>query len=492
MPKHCSQPHRNSAIHYLLLWLGVIASTPAFGQSADKDFQDFMRESQRAVQQQKQEFHQFNNKELAAFYALLKTEWRQFTLAQGLVTDSVPKPKKLPVIRTPAPTPPVTVPLPIKTRPTPPIVKPIERSPQNISFFGHTIQWKVPRPFQQWANQRLAQVNNHGIAEYWGALQQLPMRTIHRRAQQIANQLQLNDWGYMQFIHRIARQLTADNNRALLTTWGLLMAQKKDVRLGYAAQNIYMLFASKQPLYGVPFFTLDDRRYYLFSPTKRSVSPTRVRSYPKGIGALRPMNFSLAQTPQLSANTQWKDFSFSFAQQQYHWNIPVAVPLIKYFATHPQLKVDGYFTNQPSARVQRAIIQQLRPVIEKIPPTHAINFLLRLVQKSFTYQTDAQQFKEERHLLSEETLYYPASDCEDRAVFFAWLVKTLLDLPVIGIDYPGHIATAVAHGGRGKYYTYQGTRYYVADPTYSGANLGIEMPQFKQVRPRLFQIHSAQ
>jgi len=115
----------------------------------------------------------------------------------------------------------------------------------------------------------------------------------------------------------------------------------------------------------------------------------------------------------------------------------------------------------------------------------AVNFLLRFVQTALKYETDEQQFGEENYLFPEETLFYPYSDCEDRAVLFAWLVRSLLKLQVIGLDYPGHVATAVHFNQpvAGDAVEYQGKRFVVADPTYINANAGMTMPDFKRYKP---------
>ena len=61
----------------------------------------------------------------------------------------------------------------------------------------------------------------------------------------------------------------------------------------------------------------------------------------------------------------------------------------------------------------------------------ALNFLLHFTQSAFRYQTDGQQFGRERSLFPEETFYYPYSDCEDRAIFFSWLVRRLLKQEIV-------------------------------------------------------------
>ena len=117
----------------------------------------------------------------------------------------------------------------------------------------------------------------------------------------------------------------------------------------------------------------------------------------------------------------------------------------------------------------------------------AVNFLLRFVQTSLKYETDEQQFGEENYLFPEETLFYPYSDCEDRAVLFAWLVRSLLKLDVVGLDYPGHVAAAVNFSEKvtGASINYQGKRYVVTDPTYINAGAGMVMPGYQQYEPRI-------
>ncbi len=87
--------------------------------------------------------------------------------------------------------------------------------------------------------------------------------------------------------------------------------------------------------------------------------------------------------------------------------------------------------------------------------------------------------------MPEETLYYPASDCEDRSILFAFLVKNLLGMDIIALDYPGHIATAVKFRSNinGDSVQYNGSRYVICDPTYINADAGMAMPEFKTVTP---------
>ena len=110
------------------------------------------------------------------------------------------------------------------------------------------------------------------------------------------------------------------------------------------------------------------------------------------------------------------------------------------------------------------------------------NRILNLVQTAFKYATDEEQFGYERPLFGDETIFYPSSDCEDRAILFSVLVHELMGLDVVLLHYPGHLATAVRFKSdvKGDYLTVDGTKYVVCDPTYINARVGEAMPQFKE------------
>ena len=117
----------------------------------------------------------------------------------------------------------------------------------------------------------------------------------------------------------------------------------------------------------------------------------------------------------------------------------------------------------------------------------AANILIDFVQNSFQYQTDGEQFGYEKPFFMDENFYYPACDCEDRAILFSNLVKDLLGLDAVLLDYPNHIASAVRFNEdiSGDYILLDGKKYLICDPTYIGAPIGMCMDRFKSVPPEI-------
>ena len=127
----------------------------------------------------------------------------------------------------------------------------------------------------------------------------------------------------------------------------------------------------------------------------------------------------------------------------------------------------------------------LMPVLETMTELEAVNFLLRLVQTSFEYKTDQDQFDREKYMMPDEIFFYQYSDCDDRSIFFATLVRDMLGLEVVGLRYSRHVAVAVHFTNivEGDYHLSDGKRFVVADPTFINAPVGKTMTSYKKETP---------
>jgi hypothetical protein len=199
------------------------------------------------------------------------------------------------------------------------------------------------------------------------------------------------------------------------------------------------------------------------------------------------MRFIPADGFMASGEPKVRQLTFTDAGQEWRVDIPYTDAQIAYLNSLPQLPLRRYFRAGLPVNAKDALLAQLQPMIDGQSEVIAVNRLLRFVQTAFGYQTDEQQFHYENYLFPLETLYYPYSDCEDRAALFAWLTETLLDLDVVILDYPGHVATAVAFNepATGSAINFGGKRYTIADPTYVNALAGMSMPQYEQVQPKV-------
>lgn len=181
-----------------------------------------------------------------------------------------------------------------------------------------------------------------------------------------------------------------------------------------------------------------------------------------------------------------KNLARSIKDASVRTTIPIG--LMEFYNDMPQCEYDVYATAAVFPQIKADIIASLKGAIEGKDEKTAASVLLDFCQNAFQYATDKQQFGYEKPFFVEELFYYPQCDCEDRSILFRYLVKELLNLDVVLLNYPGHVATAVRFNDasiRGDYVTVNGSKFLVCDPTYIGASIGMAMPEYKNTDAKI-------
>ncbi len=492
-------------------------------QAADSEYEQWLKQTQT-------EFKDYLDKNDKAFIGFLNQKWKEVDVEKPIQRDPAPKPITIPIAEltpTVIPTPiekpspitkpdssrdddshkpviaekPVIIKPLIIDKPEPIIIRPEKPSPQttdkktdfnvrtaNFDFFGEKVSINYHKKFKQSFRNK---ISNKSIANYWQALASQPHEEIIEQLTNTAKTLQLNDWGTALLFDQFARELQGSNqynqSSRQLTSWFLLVKAGFNARVAYNDQ-IFLLIPSKQPLFATTYFTLDNQRFYSVSLNEKSMKPGKVFTYGgKHNSGQRNLDFSEPNNFIANSHQVKRDLSFSYNDEKFTINVDYPKDLVNYFSTFPQLDLKNYFSAGMPKQTAYSLLNQLKPVVEGQSESEAVNRLLRFVQTAFKYKTDDDQFRQENYLFPLETLHYPYSDCEDRAALFAWLTESLLQLDVVILDFPGHIATAVEFSQpiQGDSWQFNGKRYTVADPTYVNANAGMTMPQYKGKTPKL-------
>ncbi len=407
--------------------------------------------------------------------------------------DEAPKPDVMPVApvepvsRKPVEPPAVvSVPEPelIKIPEPAPVVARPKGKPLSIDFYGKEIRFYYDGRLEQRVNAR---VDKNAVSDYWSALSRTDYEDLLKQLDTEKKSLQLNDWAYASLINKLAVKINAfKKNETALLSWFLLAKSGYKARIAYNNSSIYLLVPSRHEMFEVSYFTFSGIRYYAISFDGKKQNLGRVFTY-DGEYPDATKDFNMQVGPVVASNDKAdrRHLSFVFEGKKYNITVSYDSGRVKFFSTYPQLNLNLYFGSGVYKVTATPLQQQLAKHMKGMSEQQAVNFLLRFVQTSLKYETDEQQFGKENYLFPEETLFYPYSDCEDRAVLFSWLVKSLLNLDVVGLDYPGHVAAAVHFNEdvAGDSVSYNGKSYVVTDPTYINARTGMTMPDFKQYKP---------
>lgn len=463
---------------------------------ANDEFQQWMQQQASGIEAQKKEFQQYKDQRDKEFTAFLKSQWKAVDIVKGEVVDDEPKPDVLPVAPEPQPLSlqkkpeqPVSIVIPepvVVKKPTPapaPVIL-TKGKPLSIEFYGKQLGFYYDARLNSRINSR---IDKAAISDYWSSLSQADYDDLLDQLKVQKNSLQLNDWAYASLIDKLAARINNNSrNESALLSWFLLVKSGYRARIAYDDTAIYLLVPSQHELFEVSYFTFDGRRYYAIAFDGEEQQLGRVYTYDGEYpDATKAFDMQVTSSVASSEQAEHRHLSFKFEGKQYNVDVAYDRGRVKFFSSYPQLKLDLYFTSGVSASTATPLQQQLAKYMQGMSEQQAVNFLLRFVQTSLQYATDDSQFGRENYLFPEETLFYPYSDCEDRAVLFAWLVRSLLNLDVVGLDYPGHVAAAVHFNAAvsGDSVTYQGKSYTVTDPTFINASAGMTMPDFKQYKP---------
>jgi len=338
------------------------------------------------------------------------------------------------------------------------------------------------------------------IRLYWRTMAKQDYTSTLEAVQARRDEMGLSDWGYYVYLRDLGNRLyekkgrSAGSNAATLWTWFMMMKSGYAVRVGYRENNVFLLLPVDAQIYDRPQMYLNDRRYYLMGDESGGGS---LRTYEgQHEEADRSLSVDEQTLPDLRGTTKKRSASFSYDGERYNIEFAYDTAVLDYLRAYPNVELRVLFRSGVSSAAQSALKNALTPHLEERSAREALTFLLRFVQFATKYKRDRENFGEERYLFPEESLAVSASDCEDRAVLFAYLVRTLLDRRVVGLKWPSHIATAVKAGGgleaapEDRTLTVDGTTYIMADPTYIGSSLGMEMPFVEGKAPEIISFDS--
>lgn len=332
---------------------------------------------------------------------------------------------------------------------------------------------------------RLTGADESQVASYWNALSAIPYEVWTAHIRKLKSLLGLNDWGLYLLIGNAFKAYCpqgSENEQVIFSVFTFNQLGYK-AKIGRTGQELLPLIVFNCEAYNALYFNFSTEpgiRYSVIDPKHRSLSSVKCYTLNHAI-ARQPVDASLPVSPRLAVDVRTK--TLNDRQRDYH--LAYNKNLVDFYATLPCVNFAIYGQAIPDPVFLKSVEQQLAPALQGMTQEAAINYLLHFVQYAFRYKTDEEQFGYEKWFFAEETIASSFSDCGDRAILFAQLVRHLLKMPVVLVYYPGkHLATAVCFSNpdtTGDYITVDGTRYLLCDPTYTGADLGMGMPQLAGV-----------
>lgn len=369
-----------------------------------------------------------------------------------------------------------------------------ERAPLNreasLSFFGTS----TTVPYGTASTPRLKSApGKSSIRRFWKTMAKGPYRPTLDVLQKQREEMGLSDWGYYRYLRDLSTQLYGDDasNEQVLWTWFMLMKSGYAARVGYRENEVFLMLPVDQKIFGRPQMHIDGQRYYLMVEDMSG----SLRTYEGQHGeASQALQLDEGTLPDVAEGRTTRTVEFSFQDQRHSLEVAYNPSAVDYLQSYPNVELKVLMGAGVSSTARTAFRETLQPLVADRGPRASLNLLLTFVQFATDYKRDQDHFGEERYLFPEESLASDYSDCEDRAVLMAYLVRTFLDRDVVGLKWPNHVALAVRAGNelqvasKDHTVTVDGATYIYADPTYIGSSLGMEMPLVEGQTPEIIML----
>ena len=397
--------------------------------------------------------------------------------------DVKPETKPMPPAEVVPPAPPAPPSLP-----TPPVREPEPIAP-TMSFAVYGTGCSI-HTATEGLTFKLSSADEKGAAAAWKSLSQEKYDGFLHDCLAQRDEMQLGDWGYIKLLQAATEKLLGKgSNEAVLLQHYLLTQSGYSSRIAKVDGKLLLLVAFNQRLFGYPCTFIDDQRFYVTSKTKANTIDVFNVGFPREQVA----NVSLTKLPKLKGKQLGKKTFKGKRFGTMQADIGVNQSLIDYLNEFPLML--GMWENYANAGLSDEVKADLYPMIhsqiEGKSQQKAVFMILDFVQHCFKYAQDDEQFGYERPFFADENFYYPKNDCEDRAILFSILVRDLVGLDVVLVHWPGHLGAAVAFDEEveGAYYTLDGRRYTVCDPTYIGAKIGMIMDFCENAEAKLIKLN---
>lgn len=446
-----------------------------------KMYEDFKKEA-------KANYDDFRKKANAQYAEFVEKAWEQFH-----ALPSIPKPKDEtvpPIILADKDKPIESNPVPIKDVITPPEpepqpepVSPIKEQPvveeSKVGFVYCGTECKVR--FNDDYVFRLGGCNNEVLAEAWTMLASGKYDKMIIDCLALRERMQLSDWAYLNMLVSMAETCLGKSNEAVLLTAFTYCQSGYRMRIGRADGKLYLLFASTHSIFDKPYYEIDGEKFY---PLNCDVDQMQIcgASFPDE----QPLSLYIPQRQLFTVNKTQERILASERYANMKFSVSVNKNLIDFYNTYPTSTVDGNFMTRwamyANTPMEKEITSQLYPAMKEklrgLGQLDAVNMVLNWVQTAFVYEYDDKIWGGDRAFFSEESLFYPYCDCEDRSILFTRLIRDLIGLKCVLVYYPNHLASAVCftENIEGDYITLDKNRYTICDPTYIGAPVGSPCP----------------
>lgn len=359
-----------------------------------------------------------------------------------------------------------------------------------FSFYGDSIQFKYSAT--QFVDFDESLVSDSSIRAFYSGIQQKDYSAILAALKNYEQLKEADDWLYYQLVRSVAQQISPKEEnyiRYTLYKWYFMLQSGYNPMLSLNEKQLLFYIQSDENIYNIPSRTKAGKQYVCLNYHDYGSNIDFARKQFKEVtlstpGNQRSFSYKVTKLPKFSPGDYvTKELKFSMFSQGYDYKIKVNPKIKTLFANYPTVDYGSYFSIPLSTETKASLIPMIKREIRGLSTKGGVDYLMRFTRYAFPFEEDTHQFGQEKRLTPEQTLLYEGSDCEDRVLFFYYLVKEIYNLPMIVLVYPQHVTIAVKFDKPvGTPIIYNGEKYSVCEPTpqKEDMRIGQLLPELKK------------
>ena len=349
-------------------------------------------------------------------------------------------------------------------------------------FYGTKLSIVAPDR-EQLDKCHLDDISEQSVAGFWQQLTDLQFYDFAAAILEIKKEYHLDTWStYLAIKHYAATLFPNSSDEQTIAIIYLMVQMDYDAFIARTDDGLAMLLCSRETIYNTTYVKIyaDDQRqtshYLFFANNKSSNYSGKIYTYSSPFESEEASHFEWIFHEQVLPLVENKPSSKGYNYKSKGNNIDFSCNenLMRYLDDYPLTEFSVYANFPVSEEFANMVDHDFQFLVAGYDTMAALQNLLTYMQYGFDYATDGDQFGHEKIFFCEENFYYPQNDCEDRAILFSYLVRRLLGLNVVLLQYEDHVATAVQLHNQtdGYYIEYEGNTFFICDPTYIGASIG--------------------
>lgn len=311
------------------------------------------------------------------------------------------------------------------------LLTPLQAFASQVNFYGHGVSfadYTLPQV-------SLKKVNETSLTRLNNAIKQTDVSRLSQEIKHKQRDFNLDDLGMLKLLDQRLAKFYTDHNRRTLLKWRILSHLKYDVLLTYS-NDVVDCFGTMnfKPLENVYILRKNKRYNNLNFSDKRTYGNRFIFKGQSAVG--RKLVFDSRKRPRIFNRKKSRTITFTYKQQEYSISAEGNGSLMEYYNDLPAIDFSkSYLHNGFSQEAKNSVILELKNITADMNKRESIGLLLKFVQSAFPYKSDYDNHGREKYNFPEETLFEKYSDCEDRTLLLAGLVREILDLNSVALYF---------------------------------------------------------